>query len=242
MSIWAMCWILCLSWQGTSTWDGNSHSSALPRLERYVFPACWRTAMFCAEMQCPLWPFFYYSHLQALFILIPIFTLVSPLFLFFVPPADDFSSQENLDVPEAGGWDAMLSSEDEDEFFDLQIVKHYDGEVRMWPTYPWGSRRLPSCFWRNILKPVLLPGESRSHLGFHGSWMSTAESRGRPRSESILDRPHRGTAQPPSRDAASPAQTHLCEPHWTTGAAQSNLYIYINIQHVFGAQKYNTFK
>lgn len=43
--------------------------------------------------------------------------------------ADDFSSQENLDVPEAGGWDAILSTEDEDEFFDLQIVKHYDGEV-----------------------------------------------------------------------------------------------------------------
>lgn len=46
-------------------------------------------------------------------------------------PADDFSSQDNIDVPEAGGWDAMLSSEDEDEFFDLQIVKHYDGEVRI---------------------------------------------------------------------------------------------------------------
>lgn len=24
----------------------------------------------------------------------------------------------------------MLSDEDEDDFFDLQIVKHYDGEVR----------------------------------------------------------------------------------------------------------------
>uniref|UniRef100_A0A8C1W4U5 Kinesin family member 13Ba n=1 Tax=Cyprinus carpio TaxID=7962 RepID=A0A8C1W4U5_CYPCA len=44
--------------------------------------------------------------------------------------SDDFSSEENIDVPEAGGWDAMLSSEDEDEFFDLQIVKHYDGEVK----------------------------------------------------------------------------------------------------------------
>uniref|UniRef100_A0A673NLH2 Kinesin-like protein KIF13B n=1 Tax=Sinocyclocheilus rhinocerous TaxID=307959 RepID=A0A673NLH2_9TELE len=50
--------------------------------------------------------------------------------LFLDLSADDFSSQENLDVPEAGGWDAMLSSEDEDEFFDLQIVKHYDGEVK----------------------------------------------------------------------------------------------------------------
>uniref|UniRef100_A0A8C7SNV4 Kinesin motor domain-containing protein n=1 Tax=Oncorhynchus mykiss TaxID=8022 RepID=A0A8C7SNV4_ONCMY len=43
--------------------------------------------------------------------------------------SDDFSSQEALEVPEAGGWDATLSGEDEDDFFDLQIVKHYDGEV-----------------------------------------------------------------------------------------------------------------
>ncbi|KAI2654232.1 Kinesin-like protein KIF13B [Labeo rohita] len=50
--------------------------------------------------------------------------------LFLDLSTDDFSSQENLDVPEAGGWDAMLSSEDEDEYFDLQIVKHYDGEVK----------------------------------------------------------------------------------------------------------------
>lgn len=51
-------------------------------------------------------------------------------FLFVSNIADDFSSQENLESPEAGGWDALLSSEDEDDFFDLQIVKHYDGEVR----------------------------------------------------------------------------------------------------------------
>ncbi len=131
-------------------------------------------------------------------------------------PAEDFSSQENIDVPEAGGWDAMLSSEDEDEFFDLQIVKHYDGEVRIWPTQ--GSQRLPSWFYRIVLKMIFLPGESRSFLGLHSSWMSTAESRCCPRSESILDYPHCGAAQPPCRDAASPAQTHLCEPHWTTGA------------------------
>ncbi|ROJ78723.1 Kinesin-like protein KIF13B [Anabarilius grahami] len=55
--------------------------------------------------------------------------------LFLDLSADDFSSQENLDVPEAGGWDAMLSSEDEDEFFDLQIVKHYDGEVKAEATW-----------------------------------------------------------------------------------------------------------
>lgn len=46
-------------------------------------------------------------------------------------PADDLSSPDQFEVPEAGGWDATLSGEDEDDFFDLQIVKHYDGEVRM---------------------------------------------------------------------------------------------------------------
>ncbi|XP_048373180.1 kinesin-like protein KIF13B isoform X2 [Sphaerodactylus townsendi] len=44
--------------------------------------------------------------------------------------ADDFSSQDNLDEPEAGGWDATLVGEDEDEFFELQIVKHHDTEVK----------------------------------------------------------------------------------------------------------------
>lgn len=44
-------------------------------------------------------------------------------------PADDFSSQDNLDDPEAGGWDATLVAEEEEEFFELQIVKHHDSEV-----------------------------------------------------------------------------------------------------------------
>uniref|UniRef100_A0A8D1WHU6 Kinesin family member 13B n=1 Tax=Sus scrofa TaxID=9823 RepID=A0A8D1WHU6_PIG len=44
--------------------------------------------------------------------------------------ADDFSSQDNLDDPEAGGWDATLTGEEEDEFFELQIVKQHDGEVK----------------------------------------------------------------------------------------------------------------
>ena len=43
--------------------------------------------------------------------------------------ADDFSSQDNLDDPEAGGWDATLVAEEEEEFFELQIVKHHDSEV-----------------------------------------------------------------------------------------------------------------
>ncbi|XP_061282786.1 kinesin-like protein KIF13B isoform X3 [Bos javanicus] len=44
--------------------------------------------------------------------------------------ADDFSSQDNLDDPEAGGWDATLTGEEEDEFFELQIVREHDGEVK----------------------------------------------------------------------------------------------------------------
>ncbi|KAJ8271049.1 hypothetical protein GJAV_G00122190 [Gymnothorax javanicus] len=50
--------------------------------------------------------------------------------LFLDLSADDFNSQDNLDAPAAGGWDASLTAEDEDEFFDLQIVKHHDGEVK----------------------------------------------------------------------------------------------------------------
>ncbi|XP_030018622.1 kinesin-like protein KIF13B isoform X6 [Sphaeramia orbicularis] len=50
--------------------------------------------------------------------------------LFLNLRADDLSSQDQFEVPEAGGWDATLSGEDEDDFFDLQIVKHYDGEVK----------------------------------------------------------------------------------------------------------------
>ncbi|XP_018588172.1 kinesin-like protein KIF13B isoform X3 [Scleropages formosus] len=51
--------------------------------------------------------------------------------LFLDLSTDDFNSQDNLDPPEPGGWDATLIGEDEDEFFDLQIVKRYDGEVKV---------------------------------------------------------------------------------------------------------------
>eukprot|EP00064_Thunnus_orientalis_P016859 superscaffoldBa00003432_g16931 len=37
----------------------------------------------------------------------------------------------NLSAPLAGGLDAFLGGEDEDDFFDLQIVKHYDPEVKV---------------------------------------------------------------------------------------------------------------
>ncbi|XP_037102409.1 kinesin-like protein KIF13B isoform X2 [Syngnathus acus] len=55
-------------------------------------------------------------------------THIPVLFLNLKP--DDLSSQDQFEVPDAGGWDATLSGEDEDDFFDLQIVKHYDGEVK----------------------------------------------------------------------------------------------------------------
>ncbi|XP_056269627.1 kinesin-like protein KIF13B isoform X3 [Pseudoliparis swirei] len=55
-------------------------------------------------------------------------THIPVLFLNLKP--EDLSSLEQFEVPEAGGWDATLSGEDEDDFFDLQIVKHYDGEVK----------------------------------------------------------------------------------------------------------------
>lgn len=44
------------------------------------------------------------------------------------PPllVDDFSSQDNLDDP--GWWmGCYLTGEEEDEFFELQIVKQHDG-------------------------------------------------------------------------------------------------------------------
>uniref|UniRef100_H3AG65 Kinesin family member 13B n=1 Tax=Latimeria chalumnae TaxID=7897 RepID=H3AG65_LATCH len=43
---------------------------------------------------------------------------------------DDFSSQEFLDGPEAAGWDATLTGEAEEDFFELQIVKHHEMEVK----------------------------------------------------------------------------------------------------------------
>ncbi|XP_061563066.1 LOW QUALITY PROTEIN: kinesin-like protein KIF13B [Cololabis saira] len=47
--------------------------------------------------------------------------------LFLDLSADDFQSSPVL----AGGYDAVLSEEDEDEFFELQVVRHYDSEVKV---------------------------------------------------------------------------------------------------------------
>ncbi|KAM9840506.1 kinesin-like protein KIF13B isoform 2-T2 [Aulostomus maculatus] len=49
--------------------------------------------------------------------------------LFLDLSADDF--QSNLSAPLAGGLDALLGGEDDDDFFDLHIVKHFDSEVKV---------------------------------------------------------------------------------------------------------------
>ncbi|XP_073348385.1 kinesin-like protein KIF13B isoform X2 [Pagrus major] len=49
--------------------------------------------------------------------------------LFLDLSADDF--QSSLSAPLAGGLDALLSGEEEDDFFELHVVKHYDPEVKL---------------------------------------------------------------------------------------------------------------
>ncbi|XP_053315234.1 kinesin-like protein KIF13B [Spea bombifrons] len=44
--------------------------------------------------------------------------------------ADDFSSQDDSHYSEPAGFDATLMDEEDDEFFDLQIVKHLENEVK----------------------------------------------------------------------------------------------------------------
>lgn len=50
--------------------------------------------------------------------------------LFLSLSADNYSSQENLHNIGAGGWEASLPDEDEDEFFDLPVVKSSDDDVK----------------------------------------------------------------------------------------------------------------
>ncbi|XP_023809029.1 kinesin-like protein KIF13B isoform X1 [Oryzias latipes] len=49
--------------------------------------------------------------------------------LFLDLSADDF--QSSLSDPLTGGLDALLNGEDDDDFIELQIVKHYDPEVKV---------------------------------------------------------------------------------------------------------------
>eukprot|EP00066_Takifugu_rubripes_P020766 XP_011610032.1 PREDICTED: kinesin-like protein KIF13B isoform X1 [Takifugu rubripes] len=49
--------------------------------------------------------------------------------LFLDLSADDF--QSSISAPLAGGLDSLLSGEDDDEFFDLHIVKYHESEVKV---------------------------------------------------------------------------------------------------------------
>lgn len=88
-------------------------------------------------------------------------------FLSFVAtPADDLSSQDQFEMPEAGGLDATLSGEDEDDFFDLQIVKHYDGEVKSSSSL--NTRSKPKLSTRTCSNDSCgLAGESRGIMGLY---------------------------------------------------------------------------
>lgn len=69
---------------------------------------------------------------------------------FCLSAADDF--QSSLSAPLAGGLDALLSEEDEDDFFDLHIVKHHDSEVRTQVF----SFAHPSCPTQNLIELLLM--------------------------------------------------------------------------------------
>lgn len=122
-----------------------------------------------------------------------------------LPAADDLSSQDQFEVPEAGGWDAILNGEDEDDFFDLQIVKHYDSEVRP-------ALRLPP---EGVVQKVThdlgaCAGEGRSLVGLHHPRVPPAESGGDVAGAArVPERPRGGAAQPPRRHAAGPEEAHL---------------------------------
>lgn len=123
--------------------------------------------------------------------------------------ADDLSSQDQFEVPEAGGWDATLSGEDEDDFFDLQIVKHYDGEVRMEQPELVFSAHLGTMSQTSFLCPTPA-GESRGIMGLHRPRVSPAESRGSvARAAGISDSSCGGSAQPSCRHAAGSEKEDL---------------------------------
>lgn len=100
--------------QGSGPWDGNAHSGPVPGPQRYAAPR--RSSSITERFPSCVCPS------------VSLLALVSP-------PADDF--QSSLSAPLAGGLDALLGGEeDEDDFFDLHLVKHYDPEVIREPTCP----------------------------------------------------------------------------------------------------------
>jgi len=97
--------------QGSSAGHGDSYSCPLPQPQTYGTSLLNIISLLACCFSSTRW-------------------LICNVFC-WLSVAEDLSSLEQFEVPEAGGWDATLSGEDEDDFFDLQIVKHYDGEVRM---------------------------------------------------------------------------------------------------------------
>lgn len=130
-------------------------------------------------------------------------------------PADDLSSQEHFEVPEAGGWDATLSREDEDDFFDLQIVKHYDGEVNiclpLLSIFVLGDAGFLSAY-TIAFDSKRLTGESRGFMGLYCPWVSPAESRRVVAWAARLpDGSSGGSAQPPCWHAAGAEKEDMCQ-------------------------------
>lgn len=72
-------------------------------------------------------------------------------------------------MPEAGGWDATLSGEDEDYFFDLQIVKHDDNEVRGGCASERGAARLSSASptLSTVYRPLQVKAEASWDSAVH---------------------------------------------------------------------------
>lgn len=160
-----------------ATWQ-NWLLALKPRLTSFILCA---VCLFTGSL-CQAWRRTFLSSSSTLNVHPLIFRLkygfpVCRLISFFSFAADDLSSQDQFEVPEAGGWDAILNGEDEDDFFDLQIVKHYDSEVRAGPgRLESFCRRMNSVHCRNSRNKWIFVGESRSLVGLHHPRVPPAES------------------------------------------------------------------
>lgn len=117
-------------------------------------------------------------------------------------PADDF--QSSASSPLAGGIDSLLSEEDDDEFFELHIVKHEDSEV---------SRRSSGVGWGAggdlYQAPIMCSAEGGGFLGLHGPRVPPAEPGDGVRPEGVPDGEGGAAAEPPRPHAARPQEAHL---------------------------------
>lgn len=131
----------------------------------------------------------------------------------FPCPADDF--QSSVSPPLAGGMDSLLSEEDDDEFFDLHIIKHEDSEVSRRSKFnvePPRSRLV--CVWGGEwaggdLYPPACSGEGGGFLGLNGARVPPAESADGGRPEGVPDGPSGAPAEPPRPHAARPEEAPL---------------------------------